>query len=183
MESPVCTPMGSRFSMEHTMMQLSFLSRTTSISNSFQPSRDSSSSTSVVGDKSRPCATMALNSSRLRAIPPPLPPSVNEGRTTIGKPSAGCCSRASSRLCASDELADCNPISSMAFRNSSRSSARSMARLSAPIMVTECCPSTPSRSRSRAQFRAVCPPIVGSSASGRSLSITPATVCQRMGSI
>jgi hypothetical protein len=37
-ESPVCTPIGSRFSIEQMMMQLSFLSRTTSISNSFQPS-------------------------------------------------------------------------------------------------------------------------------------------------
>ena len=46
MESPVCTPIGSTFSIEQTMMQLSFLSRTTSISNSFQPSTDSSISTS-----------------------------------------------------------------------------------------------------------------------------------------
>ena len=38
MESPVCTPIGSRFSIEQTMMQLSVLSRTTSISYSFQPS-------------------------------------------------------------------------------------------------------------------------------------------------
>jgi hypothetical protein len=45
-ESPVCTPMGSRFSMEQMMTQLSALSRMTSISNSFQPSSDSSMSTS-----------------------------------------------------------------------------------------------------------------------------------------
>ena len=38
MESPVCTPMGSRFSMEQTMMPFPALSRMTSISNSFQPS-------------------------------------------------------------------------------------------------------------------------------------------------
>ena len=44
MESPVCTPMGSKFSMEQTMMQLSFLSRTTSISYSFQPIKLSSMS-------------------------------------------------------------------------------------------------------------------------------------------
>ncbi len=49
-ESPVCTPIGSRFSIEQMMMQLSFLSRTTSISNSFQPSSDSSISSSWVGD-------------------------------------------------------------------------------------------------------------------------------------
>ena len=35
--------------MEQTMMQLSLRSRTTSISNSFQPITDSSSSTSLVG--------------------------------------------------------------------------------------------------------------------------------------
>ena len=55
-ESPVWMPIGSRFSIEQTMMQLSFLSRTTSISNSFQPITDSSSSTSPVGDWSRPRA-------------------------------------------------------------------------------------------------------------------------------
>ena len=65
MESPVCTPIGSRFSIEHTMMQLSSLSRTTSISNSFQPITDSSISTSWSGEASRPRATMVSNSSRL----------------------------------------------------------------------------------------------------------------------
>ena len=65
MESPVCTPMGSRFSMEHTMMQLSFLSRTTSISNSFQPIRDSSMSSSWVGEASSPRLQISWNSSML----------------------------------------------------------------------------------------------------------------------
>ncbi len=65
MLSPVCTPIGSMFSMEQTMMQLSALSRTTSISYSFQPSTLSSISTSVVGEASRPPATMARNSSML----------------------------------------------------------------------------------------------------------------------
>ena len=41
-ESPVCTPMGSTFSIEQTIMALSAVSRTTSISNSFQPKSDSS---------------------------------------------------------------------------------------------------------------------------------------------
>ena len=65
MESPVWTPIGSRFSMQQMMMQLSALSRTTSISNSFQPSTDSSISTSLVGEASRPRVTIASNSSRL----------------------------------------------------------------------------------------------------------------------
>ncbi|CRR08147.1 Uncharacterised protein [Klebsiella pneumoniae] len=64
-ESPVCTPIGSKFSMEQTMMQLSFLSRTTSISYSFQPISDSSISSSLVGDRSRPRAQISSNSSRL----------------------------------------------------------------------------------------------------------------------
>ena len=63
--SPVWTPMASRFSMEQTMMQLSARSRTTSISNSFQPSTLSSTSTSLVMEASRPAATICSNSSRL----------------------------------------------------------------------------------------------------------------------
>ena len=65
MESPVCTPMASKFSMEHTMMQLSLRSRTTSISYSFQPISDSSMSSSLVGDRSRPRTQIFSNSSRL----------------------------------------------------------------------------------------------------------------------
>ncbi|OPZ77824.1 MAG: hypothetical protein BWY79_01017 [Actinobacteria bacterium ADurb.Bin444] len=45
MESPVCTPMGSIFSMEQTTITLSLRSRMTSISNSFQPITLSSRST------------------------------------------------------------------------------------------------------------------------------------------
>ena len=41
-ESPVWTPMGSRFSMLQTITTLSARSRITSNSNSFQPSRDCS---------------------------------------------------------------------------------------------------------------------------------------------
>jgi hypothetical protein len=65
MESPVWTPIGSMFSIEQMMMQLSFLSRTTSISYSFQPSTLSSISTSLVGEASMPRSTMSMNSSLL----------------------------------------------------------------------------------------------------------------------
>ena len=64
-ESPVCTPIGSRFSIEQTMMQLSLRSRTTSISNSFQPSSDSSIRSSCVGDSARPRLHISTNSSLL----------------------------------------------------------------------------------------------------------------------
>ena len=58
MESPVCTPIGSTFSMAQTMMALSLRSRTTSISNSFQPSRLSSTRTCATGLASRPDRTI-----------------------------------------------------------------------------------------------------------------------------
>ena len=64
-ESPVCTPIASRFSMEQMMMQLSALSRTTSISNSFQPSTLSSISTSEVMEADKPAETICSNSSLL----------------------------------------------------------------------------------------------------------------------
>src|SRR5262249_2757421 len=53
-ESPVCRPIGSKFSIEQMTMQLSLRSRTTSISNSFQPITDSSTSSSLVGEASNP---------------------------------------------------------------------------------------------------------------------------------
>src|SRR3546814_9703389 len=67
------------------MMQLSARSRTTSISYSFQPSSDSSISTSVVGEASSPLFTISSNSDRLYATPPPVPPSVNAGRMIAGR--------------------------------------------------------------------------------------------------
>ena len=64
-ESPVCTPMGSKFSIEQMITTLSSLSRITSISYSFQPMTDSSSSTWLTGEASRPWASRRSNSSRL----------------------------------------------------------------------------------------------------------------------
>ena len=87
-ESPVCTPMGSMFSMEQTITTLSCRSRISSSSNSFQPSTDSSSSTSVTGLASSPAPAMRRRSPGVRAMPEPVPPRVNEGRITTGKPSS-----------------------------------------------------------------------------------------------
>jgi hypothetical protein len=64
-ESPVWTPIGSRFSIEQMMTTLSALSRITSSSYSFHPITDSSINTSWVGDISSPCETIEMNSSRL----------------------------------------------------------------------------------------------------------------------
>ena len=65
MESPVWTPIGSKFSMEQMMTQLSALSRMTSISYSFQPSSDSSMRISETGESSMPRLASSSNSSRL----------------------------------------------------------------------------------------------------------------------
>ena len=84
-ESPVCTPIGSRFSIEHTTTTLSARSRITSSSNSSHPRTDSSTSTWPIGDSARPRSTWARSASTSSAKPPPCPPSVNAGRTTAGR--------------------------------------------------------------------------------------------------
>ncbi len=73
-ESPVCTPMGSKFSMEQMTTQLSALSRITSSSNSFWPAIELSISTSLTGEASRPSPASLTRSSRVAAIPVPAPP-------------------------------------------------------------------------------------------------------------
>ena len=64
-ESPVCTPMASKFSIEQMTTKLSARSRMTSSSYSFQPSTDSSTSTWRAGERSRPRATTSSKSSTL----------------------------------------------------------------------------------------------------------------------
>ena len=182
-ESPVCTPIGSTFSMLQMMMQLSLRSRTTSISYSFHPSRDSSIRTSVVGLASRPLRTIASNSCLLYAMPPPVPPSVKLGRMIEGRPVRASTAKASSMLCATPLRADSRPILSIASRNFWRSSALSMASASAPIIFTPYFARVPSWNSASAVFSAVCPPMVGSTASGRSFSMIFATTSGVIGSI
>src|SRR6185437_2594703 len=69
----------------------------------------------------------------------------------------------------------------MASRNSLRSSALSMASAVAPIILTLNFSSTPILRKDSAQFSAVCPPIVGSRASGRSRSMILATISGEIG--
>jgi len=64
-ESPVCTPIGSRFSIEHTITTLSRRSRITSSSNSFQPRTLRSMSVECTGDSSSARSTISSNSARL----------------------------------------------------------------------------------------------------------------------
>ena len=117
-------------------MQLSAWSRTTSISNSFQPRADSSISNSRVGERSRPRRQISSNSSGLYAIPPPLPPMVKEGRMMHGKPIDAWTWSASSMLWAMTERGMSSPILRIAWRKRSRSSALSIASREAPINST-----------------------------------------------
>ena len=73
-ESPVCTPIGSRFSIEQMTTQLSARSRMTSSSYSFHPAIDCSMRISEIGLAARPLAASRSNSSGVVAMPVPLPP-------------------------------------------------------------------------------------------------------------
>ena len=125
-ESPVWTPIGSTFSIEQMITTLSLRSRITSSSNSPQPSTDSSTSTWLIGLAASPSETTWANSVSSLATPPPCPPSVNAGRTMIGRvssPDARACSP-----CWIDstifENGTRSPASSIVVRKASRSSAR-----------------------------------------------------------
>ena len=81
------------------------------------------------------------------------------------------------------ERADSRPISSIAFLNKALSSAFAIASGLAPISSTLNWSKTPSLNRLKAVLSAVCPPIVGSKASGRSFSMIRATISGVIGSI
>ncbi len=65
MLSPVCTPIGSTFSIEQMTTKLSATSRITSSSYSFQPMTDSSMRISCTGDRLSPRSARPRNSSML----------------------------------------------------------------------------------------------------------------------
>jgi len=183
MLSPVCTPIGSRFSIEQMMTTLSLRSRITSSSNSFQPAIDSSTRVSWVGESSSAQRSVCSSSSRLCAKPAPVPPSVRDGRMMSGKPISS-----PTRIPSSSERTQplrgrSRPMFAIACLKRSRSSAFFMAPMLAPISSTPYCSSTPWAARSRARLRPVCPPIVGSSASGRSAAMIAAAASTFSGSI
>ncbi|CDE85682.1 unknown [Coraliomargarita sp. CAG:312] len=172
MESPVCTPMGSKFSMEQITTHWSLWSRITSISNSFHPSRHSSTRTSDTGDALSPNATIFSYSSRLYAIPPPVPPKVKLGRIITGNLFQDSIQSTASFISWTVVLWGMSkPIFSMASRKSWRSSPFSIASCFAPISSTPYFSSIPRRANSKDRLRPVCPPSVGRRASGRSLAI------------
>ena len=165
MLSPVCMPIGSKFSTVQMITTLSFISRSSSSSNSFHPSTALSTNTSCMGDAVRPRSNAPSSSSLCITIPPPEPPRVNDGRITIGNPI--CCANSfpSSNEFAVLASATGTPRAIIHWRNNSRSSALSIALISTPISLILNRSHTPSSSASFARFSAVCPPIVGNTAS------------------
>ncbi len=95
-ESPVWTPMGSKFSMEQTITQLSARSRMTSSSYSFQPAIERSIRISFMGLAPSPFSAARAKLSWSVAIPVPPPPKMYDGRTMTGKPTLSPISSASS---------------------------------------------------------------------------------------
>ncbi len=182
--SPVCTPIGSMFSIEQTTTTLSLRSRMSSSSYSFQPSTLSSMSTSCTGLSASPAPAMRSRSASVCAMPDPRPPMVNDGRITTGRPSSPAVWRTSSIEWQTRERGTSAAGSSMPIRtpalatmslNSCRSSPRRIASMLAPISSTPYLSSTPASCSATAVFSAVCPPRVGSTASGRSLAMTSST--------
>ena len=96
-ESPVWTPIASKFSMEQMMTTLSAPSRITSSSYSFQPSTLRSIRHSWRGDCWSAHLTRGSNSSSVKAMLPPVPPRVKLGRMIAGMPVSNTIRRASSR--------------------------------------------------------------------------------------
>ena len=88
-ESPVCTPIGSTFSIEQTITTLSLRSRISSSSNSPQPITDSSTRIWPIGLAAIPSVTRWRNSASFHAMPPPSPPIVNAGPEDRGQADLG----------------------------------------------------------------------------------------------
>ena len=182
MESPVCTPIASKFSIEQTTTTLSAWSRITSSSYSFHPAIDCSMRISDTGLVARPCAATRRSSSASAAKPVPLPPRMNDGRMISGKPTCSPICIASSSVYARPELGTARPISCIAALNCSRFSAVWMASTLAPISSTPNSASTPASCSSIERLSAVWPPRVGRSASGRSRSMMRLRLCTSSGS-
>jgi hypothetical protein len=135
-ESPVCTPIGSKFSIEQTTTTLSWWSRISSSSYSFHPSTDSSMRTSCTGEAASPPPASRSRSAASWAMPEPNPPMVNDGRMTTGRPSSATVARTSSIEWQTAERGTSPPIDCTISLNFSRSSPRWMASMSAPMSST-----------------------------------------------
>ncbi|CDE85484.1 putative uncharacterized protein ORF-c08_009 [Coraliomargarita sp. CAG:312] len=162
----------------------SLQSRMTSISSSFHPSSDSSIRISPAGEALNPNAAIRSNSSRLYAIPPPVPPRVKLGRIIRGYfLCLSAQSRASFKEWTTMLKGTSSPIFIIDSLNFSLSSPFSIAFASAPISSTLYFFKIPRLYSSKERFKPVCPPNVGRRASGRSLAIIFSKISGTRGSI
>jgi hypothetical protein len=99
-----------------------------------------------------------------------------------GKPISVAMVMASPGECANPDLGTSNPISTIAERNRSRSSAVRMASGRAPMTSTPKRSNTPRSASWMVRLSAVWPPMVGSRASGRSRSMIAASTSTSRGS-
>ena len=175
MLSPVCIPRGSKFSILHTVIQLSYLSLTTSYSTSFQPFSDSS--TRICGEYEKALAARCSSSFLLVQNPDPCPPRVYAALIIIGNPSLPVASRASSTVFTARDLGVLTSISLSFFTNNSLSSVSIIALTGVPRTLTEYFSNTPEVKSFVPQLRAVCPPKDNNIPSGFSFFITFSTKC------
>ena len=159
------------FSILHIIIALSLLSLITSISYSFQPSKDSSIKTSLIGLALNPISICFLNSSILYAVEPPVPPKVNEGLIIIGNLISSIILRALSVEFINPPFAVGILIFSIQDLNFSLFSAFWIALILAPISSTLYLVRIFLSCNLIVISNAVCPPTVGSMASGLSFMI------------
>ena len=164
-ESPVCIPIGSRFSIEQIIITLSLSSLRSSSSYSFQPRTALSINTSWIGEACKPFDNNFSKSSLLWTKDAPEPPNVNEGLITRGKPSSWAIALPSKNDVAIFAGATGISISCINFLNCSLSSVISIALISTPIIFTLYFSQMPFSFASMHKFSAVWPPIVGKTAS------------------
>ncbi|MBA7573052.1 hypothetical protein ES708_14841 [subsurface metagenome] len=156
MLSPVCIPIGSRFSILQMVIQLSALSRITSYSYSTQPSTHSSINTCLIRESINPNWTISSNLCLFSAMPLPAPPRVYAGRTITGNPPTfSIVEKTSSRLLQAMLLGIDSPISFINLRKRSRFSEAAMALSGLPSSSTPNLSSTPFSANSEQRLRAV----------------------------
>ena len=174
-ESPVCTPIGSMFSIEQTTTTLSLRSRISSSSNSFQPNTDSSTSTSCTGLAARPARTIVRTSSASVARPEPRPPIVKrrpdddlvvDRRGELDRLVERVADQRRRDLGADAAHDLLEPLAILAALDRLDVGADQLDAV--PLEHSAACSAT-------ARFSAVCPPRVASSASGRSAAMTFST--------
>ena len=171
MLSPVWMPTGSTFSMEHIVMMLPAPSRMTSNSISFQPATLCSTRTWCIGEARRPFSQISRSSSRVPAMPPPVPPSVNAGRMMSGRPTSSANAMALSTSVTTVEGMTGWPMAIIVSLNICLSSALSIVSGSAPSRRTCILSRKPSFASCIESVRPFCPPSVLSRLSGRSFSM------------